>query len=185
MARRRAAERERMNVPANWGLDHDALRLPANSEVETRNDGPPARARRLDVFDLLFARGSLGQAALDAARRLQADVTALHARPGGVGAYAERVDRSRSDSGLDECALSAGSRITRVSALTGQASARLLLALCEAGEALRPGGGWRGLVQSHTGERLADAQSAVVRSACENLAEAYAILDRRRPQRTC
>jgi hypothetical protein len=183
MARLRAAERTQSREPANWGLDREALLLPANAEIETRADaaGRTVRACRLDVFDLLFTRGRLSQGALDAVRRLQADLASLHAQAGGVAAYAERIDRGRSDCSLDERRLRAGRRIATVLARTGQASARLLAALCEAGAALGQGGDWRDLVQRETGERLADAQGAVLRAACENLAEAYAILDRRGP----
>jgi hypothetical protein len=183
IARRRAAERAQSRDPSTWGLDREALRLAANAEVETRAEGAgrPARARRLDVFDLFFARGRLSQGGLDAVRRLQADVALLHAQGGGVGAYAERIDRSRSDFGPQERRLRAGRRMAKVLALTGQASARLLSSLCEAGAALGHGGDWRDLVARETGEHLADAQGAVVRAACENLAAAYSILDRRGP----
>ncbi len=186
IARRRAVERAQTREPANWGLDREALRLPINAGIESRADaaGRTVRARRLDVFDVLFTRGRLSQAALDAVRRLQTDMASLHAQAGGVTTYAERIDRSRSDCGLDERRLRAGRRIAKVLGLTGQASARLLAALCEAGAALGQDGDWRDFVQRETGERLADAQSAVLRAACENLAEAYAILDRRGPDRT-
>ena len=186
IARRRAAERAQSAEPATWGLDCEAIRLAANADIETRADaaGRTVRARRQDVFDLFFARGRLSQGALDAIRRLQADVAALHAHAGGVAAYAERIDRSSTDRGLDERGLRAGRRTARVLALTGQASARLLAVLCEAGAALGRGGDWRGLVQRETGEHLADGQGAVLRAACENLAAAYAILDRRGPDRT-
>jgi hypothetical protein len=36
------------------------------------------------------------------------------------------------------------------------------------------------MVERETGERLADAQGAILRAAGENLAGAFAILDRRR-----
>jgi hypothetical protein len=186
IAQRRAAERTQSREPASWGLDREIFRLPANAEVEMRTDpaGRPVRARRLDVFDLLFTRGRLSQGALDAVRRLQADMASLHAQAGGVAAYAEHIDRSRSGCGLDERRLRAGRRAAKVRALTGSASARLLTLLCEAGAALGQGGDWRDLVRRETGERLADAQGAVLRAACENLAEAYAILDRRGLGRT-
>jgi hypothetical protein len=85
---------------------------------------------------------------------------------------------------VNERRLRAGERIAKALALTGPASARLLSLLCEAGAALGQGGDWRSLVERETGERLADAQGAVLRAACENLAAAYAILDRRGPGRT-
>jgi hypothetical protein len=180
-ARLRAAERERARDPANWGLDRQALRLPANTDVEARKDsgGRVTRARRQDVFDLFFARGRLSQAALDAVRRLQSDVATLHALAGGVSAYAERIDRSRCGDGPTDARLRAGRRIEAALALAGPANARLLLALCESDAALGRDADWRTLVERETGERLADAQSAILRAACNNLAEALAILHRR------
>ncbi len=58
-------------------------------------------------------------------------------------------------------------------------NARLLLAVCEADAALGRATDWRALVERETGERLADAQGAILRAAGENLAGAFAILDRR------
>jgi hypothetical protein len=64
-----------------------------------------------------------------------------------------------------------------VLARTGAVSASLLLALIE-GQG--PGLAWREVVARASGEVLADAQSAVVRQACENLAAAYASVCRER-----
>lgn len=180
-ARLRAAERERAREPAAWGVDRHALRLAANADVEARADtaGRVTRARRQDVFDLFFARGRLSRAALDAVRRLQSDVAILHAQAGGVSAYAERIDQSRRDCGSTDARHRAGRRIEAALALAGPANARLLLALCESGAALGREANWRTLVERETGERLADAQGAVLRVACDNLAEALAILHRR------
>jgi hypothetical protein len=181
IARLRAAEREKARDPANWGLDREALRLAANTGVETRVDpaGRLMRARRQDVFDVFFTRGRLSQAALNAVRRLQADIALLHALAGGVGVYAERVDRSRADENLPDARNKAGRRVSAALSLAGPANARLLLALCEADAALGRATDWRALVERETGERQADAQGAILRAAGENLAGAFAILDRR------
>lgn len=167
----RAAERERVRDPTAWGVVREALDLPANALVAARRDlaGRIVRAVRQDVFDLLRARGALSAAAYDAARRLQADVARANAGAGGVCAYRERVDSQRRASGPSEAALDAGGRIQRVLARTGAGSASLLLALIEA----PAGSAWRDVVARISGETLADAQSAVVRQACENLAAAY------------
>ncbi|HEY1448242.1 MAG TPA: hypothetical protein VGF33_06870 [Caulobacteraceae bacterium] len=180
-ARLRAAERERARDPASWGLDRQALRLAVNADVEARVDpgGRVTRARRQDVFDLFFARGRLSQAALDAVRRLQGDVATLHAMAGGVGAYAERIDQTRRGDQSTDARHRAGRRIEAALALAGPANARLLLALCESDAALGRNANWRTLVERETGERLADAQGAILRAACDNLAEALAILHRR------
>ncbi len=181
IARLRAAEREKARDPANWGLDRDALRLAANAGVETRPDpsGRLMRARRQDAFDVFFNRGRLSRAALDAVRRLQADIALLHALAGGVAAYAEHSDRSRAGETFTDARHQAGRRVSAALSLAGPASARLLLALCEADAALGRGADWRALVERETGERLADAQGAILRAAGENLAGAFAILDRR------
>lgn len=182
MARQRAAEREKARDPSNWGLDREALRLAANTGVEKRVDpaGRLLRARRQDVFDVFFSRGRLSQAALDAVRRLQADIALMHTHAGGVAAYAERIDRSRADEDFPDARHRAGRRVSAALSLAGPANGRLLLAMCEAEAALGRVADWRALVERETGERLADAQGAILRSAGENLAGAFAILDRRR-----
>ena len=185
-ARLRAEERERARDPATWGLDREALRLNANADVQTRADhgGTVMRARRHDVFDLMVARGRLSQAAFDALRQLQNDVARLHAMAGGVSAYAERIDRSGLDQSTTDARRRSSERINAMLALAGPANARLLLAICESAAALGPSMTWRALVERETGEHLADAQGAILRAACENLAEASAML-RRRGLRSC
>jgi hypothetical protein len=186
IALQRAAEREQARDPANWGLDREALRLAANADVDMRAEpaGRLMHARRQDVFDLFFARGRLSKGAVDAVRRLQADIALLHAVAGGVAAYAERIDRSKSDEGLADARHLASRRIAAALSLAGPVNARLLGALCEADAALGRSANWRSLVERETGERLADAQGAILRAACENLAGAFAILDCRGGQRS-
>ncbi len=182
IARRRAAERERARDPAAWGLDPAALALAANAAVETRADlaGRVARARRADVFDLFRARGRLGQGALDAVRRLQDDLAVLHRTLSAGGGFAPRVDRSRDPADFTDIRRRAGARIEAALGLAGPASARLLRALAEADVVLGRPADWRAVVARETGERLPDAQGAILRAACENLAGAYAVLDRAR-----
>ena len=181
IARRRAAERETERDPAAWGLDPGALALAANADVSVRADlaGRPIRARRRDLFDLLLARGALSQGGFDAVRRLQDDIAFLHRSAGGVAAYAPRIDRSPMSSEMSDARHRAGRRIEEVLALTGPVSGRLIAALVEPGAALGRPGDWRAAVARETGEASADAQGALVRMACENLAGAYAMLGRR------
>jgi hypothetical protein len=178
IARRRAAERERDRDPANWGLDRGALDLPANAHVEARKDaaGRLARARRQDVFDLMRARGALGQAAHDAVRRLQDDIALLHRTVAGGGDYAPRVDQTRDPQSFTDSRHRAGLRVEAVLARAGPASARLLIALIEAEVVLGRPADWREVVSRETGERLPDAQAATLRAACENLAGAYGMV---------
>ena len=184
IARRRALERIRDQDPARWGLCADALALPAYADVDRRSDlvGRATRARRQDVFDLLHGRGKLKQEALTAVRRLQDDIAALHRSPGGIGDLTPRVDRSRDPQGVSDARLRAGGRIEAALTLAGTSSARLLAALCEPDVVLGRSVDWRAVVLRETGEHLPDAQGAILRVACENLAGAYARLDKaRRP----
>jgi len=188
IALRRAEERERERLvdrePEQWGVDAAGLALPANETVSISSDGAGrmTRARRQDIFDLLRGRGKLSAQAHDAIRRLQDDIAILHRTVSGGADYSPRVDRSRSSETFTDTRHRASLRIEAVLGLSGPASARLLGALCEADAALGPTTDWRTLVRRETGETLPDAQGAILRGACENLAGAYAVIDRgRRP----
>jgi hypothetical protein len=182
IARRRAAERLAERDPAAWGVNQGALELAANAAVTGRPDGAgrAPRLRRQDVFDSLLARGALSQGAHAAVRRLQDDIAVLHrtARGGGCG-FTPRVDRSVDPEAFTDARRRAGARIEAVLALAGSASAALLAALCESDTVFGRAADWRAVVAAHTAERLPDAQAAVLRAACENLAGAYAAVDRK------
>ena len=180
IARRRAAERLRDQDPSTWGLDRQALSLAAGGDVATRIDaaGRPVRARRQDVFDLLQARGRLSADGVEAVRRLQNDIACLHRTVAGGGDFTPRVDRSVVPDGFSDARQRAGARIEAALSLAGDLSARVLAALCEADVVLGRAADWRGAVARQTGETLPDAQGAVLRMACENLAGAYRRLDR-------
>ncbi len=182
IARRRAEARARDRDPAQWGIDGQAMALSANAAVvtEARPGGGVARARRQDVFDLFLARGKLSHGAYDAVRRLQDDIAVLHRTIVGGGDLAPRVDRSRNPQGFSEVRHRAGLRIEAALGLAGPASARLLSALCEPDIIHGRGADWRDVVARETTERLPDAQGAILRVACENLAGAYAVVDRGR-----
>lgn len=182
IARRRAADRARLRDPAAWGIEASQLALPVNSDVEAAL-GPAKkilRARRQDVFDLLHGRGRLSRAALEAARRLQADAALLHRTVSGGRELGPRVDISRRPEGMSDARRAAGERIAAALRLAGASSAALLSALVEGESVLGRADDWRAVVRRITGESLADAQGAVLRAACENLAGAYAALDRER-----
>lgn len=184
IARRRAAERLAERDPAQWGVDAAALALPARADVEVlAGAGPEIRARRRDVFDTFHARGALSAAGREAIRRLQADIAILHRTQTAGRELAPKVDASRKADDINDRRLAAGERIAGALKLSGVASAGLLAALAEAEAALGRPADWRATVARLTGETLADAQGAVLRSACENLAGAYAALDRERRRR--
>ncbi len=186
IALRRAIERERERIaeqePLRWGVDGPALGLPANEMVLVESDsaGRVTRARRQDIFDLMKGRGKLSAKAHEAVRRLQDDTAILHRAIGGCADFAPRVDTSRSSETFTDIRHQASTRVEAVLERSGPASARLLRAVCESGAALGPPMDWRMLVLRETGETLPDAQAAILRGACENLAGAYAIIDRRR-----
>ena len=186
IARRRAAEREKQRLiardPAQWGIDAQSLALPANEGVSMVSGGVGGNLRvsRQDVFDLFLGRGKLSVGGHGAVRRLQNDVASLHRSIAGGSDYSPRVDRTRTSDGFTDQRLRAGRRIEAVLALAGPASARLLGALCELDVGLGRPGNWRDQVSRVTGETLADAQGAILRAACENLAGAYDMVDRGR-----
>jgi len=182
IARRRAEARAREAQPDTWGADVQALRLPANADVARQADlgGRIVRARRQDVFDLFRSRGSLSQPAFEAVRRLQDQIAVLHGAHRSAFDFQPKVDRSRRPADFGEARRLAGVRIERALDLTGLSSARLLMALCESEVVLGRPADWRATVERETGERLPDAQGARVRAACDNLAEAFARLDRER-----
>jgi hypothetical protein len=186
IARRRAAERDKERQiardPERWGLDAAALALPANAAVLVKPDiaGRVTRASRQDVFDVFQSRGKLSVGAHEAVRRLQGDIAILHRAIAGGGDYSPRVDRTRSPDTFTDQRQRAGRRIEAVLALAGPASAGLLSALCEADAALGRAADWREVVARATGETLPDAQGAILRAACENLAGAYRMIDRQR-----
>ena len=178
---RRSLERARASVPEE-GVNAKSLRLPANNDVDVRlgGGGKVMRARRQDVFDLLAGRGRLAPEAVGAVRRLQQDMAVLHRTLSGVRDFSPRVDAQPNADGLSDSRLRAGERIAAVLELSGVASARLLAALCEVDVVEGRTADWRAVVERETGERLADAQGAALRAACENLAGAYRAFDGRR-----
>jgi hypothetical protein len=157
------------------GITKGALALSVNAAIRVETDpaGRITRARRQDVFDLFQARGKLGADAYQAVRRLQDDIAILHRVVSGGGDITPRVDRSRSADGFSDARLDAGARIEAVLSRAGPASAALLVALCEPAVIAGRGGDWREVVARVAGERLPDAQGAILRVACENLAGAY------------
>jgi hypothetical protein len=107
-------------------------------------------------------------------------MAALHRTMTGVRDFVPRVDAQSDPQAFAQHRLIAGERIRAALELAGPATGRLLAALCEPAVVLGQGLDWRAVVERETGERLADAQGAVVRLACENLAGAYQRLDRDR-----
>ena len=177
-AQRRAAERLAQRHPEAWGLNQDALSLPANTAIEMRSGRERPYVRRRDLFDRLLAGER--REVLAAVRRLQADIGVRISSAGGVARYAERLDADPGDDTFADLRLRVGARIERVLALAGPASSRLLLALIEPEAALGRSADWRSVVEKASGQSQADAQVRVLVGACTDLAEAYVDFDRSR-----
>lgn len=180
------AEAACRGVPSEWGWNENALALPANDDVETRQDRDVDGKRRVryDIFARLYYReGSrLSTPAYDAVRRLQSDMAVLHrtqgasdairtagpAQTGALAMVSEDFCRAR---------VLAGDRVD--DALTGMVvwCSKLIRELCEV-EAIRGATpNWQAIVQKHTGERRHLAKYDHVRTAANDLAESYRRID--------
>lgn len=128
---------------------------------------------RGDVFDLLYARGRLTPAALAAVRLLQQDLEVLHrVRMGGM-VFASRVSGSRDEQDFADARRVATERTIAALSRAGELSAKLIAGLCAPDVVAGRSSDWRAVVERETRETLPDAQGALVRMACENLAGAY------------
>ncbi len=181
----RAEERARGRAdaarPETWGVNVEALggQQDVRLVMQAGRRDSVRTARRDDVFDRLLARGALSASAHAAVRRLDADMTERR----GEGHAQERgpkVDCQTSRDLVTLRTLDAGARVDRALGLIGRRDAALLRELLEprlvqAGAALDR---WRAVVRLITGEARPEVQAGAVRSACENLAWAYAEVDR-------
>ena len=186
-AGRRAEERARGRAdaarPETWGVNVEALAGQDDVRLATQGARRAAvqSARRDDVFDRLLARGALSASAHAAVRRLDADMTERRGQ-GHAQERGPKVDCQTSRELVTQRTLDAGARVDRALGLVGRRDAALLRELLEprlalAGAALDR---WRIVVRLITGEARAEVQAGAVRSAGENLAWAYAEVDRAR-----
>ena len=172
----RAHDLEAVNLPA------DAAVLETQQDIEVtrqggRRDGRKVdtdQARRLDAFTAL--KEGMAPGAFDAAKRLERDV---HIRYGqhDYGRPQERVDCEQAAFNRTDLMLMAGERVDRVLSRLGEREAWMLTELIMP-QPQRPT--WRDVVRYITGETHTHAQGAVVRSACVNLRDAYASVERKR-----
>jgi len=187
LAARRAEARERDRAeaarPETWGVDVEALGRQDDVRLvmQGARRGAVQSARRDDVFDRLLARGALSASAHAAARRLDADMTERRGQ-GHAQERGPKVDCQTSRELVTQRTLDAGARVDRALGLVVRRDAALLRELLEprlvlAGEALDR---WRAVVRLITGEARPEVQAGAVRSAGENLAWAYAEVDRAR-----
>lgn len=184
-----AREKDEAARPETWGVDVEALQPQPDVRLKmsaSRRDVVQS-ARRDDVFDRLLARGALSASAHAAVRRLDADLTERR----GEGRSQERgpkVDCQTSHDLVTQRTLDAGARVERALGLVGRRDAALLQELLEPRLVLAgaPVERWREVVRLITGEGRPEVQAGAVRAASENLAWAYAEVDRaRRRIRAC
>ncbi len=182
-AEARARARAEAERPETWGVNVEALKDQDDVRLVTQGArrGAVASARRDDVFDRLLSRGALSASAHAAVRRLDADMTERRGQ-GHAQERGPKVDCQTSRELVTQRTLDAGARVERSLDLVGRRDAALLRELLEprlvlAGEALDR---WRVVVRLITGEARPEVQAGAVRAAGENLAWAYAEVDRAR-----
>lgn len=173
IARREAHNRRN---PATWGVNSDALNLPANADVvsEGATRKNETRSQRFDVFSRFYRDGSLARAGLEAVRRLQDDLSTLHRTDGASGSGV--IVPMKPDGEL--ATVLAGQRIEAARKYTGAHSWAILMAICEAPIVSGRQVDWRFAVESVSRERQPNAQGALVRAAAMNLADAYGMVMR-------
>lgn len=178
-AQERVDERAHNADPGQWGVNPHTLALPTGEAIAIAHNrsGQTLRIQRQDIFDRMAGRGALGREALEAVRRMQRDLAILHRTVSGAGEFAPRIDVSRAPHDLNDVRAAAGRRIAEVLGLVGPRGAALIRPLCEIATVTAD---WRAVIVSVTGERLPDAQGALLRFVCDELAAAYAELDRGR-----
>ena len=179
-----AAERREKDF-ARVQLQPDAAALPANADVQVERAeragegqrGNVERARRMDAFESLRSSMARHEGAYDAARRLEKDVL-MRRGEADTGAPIMRVDSGKLISPRQYAMAEAGERVDAIVAMLPRRDAWLILELISpTSQATKDATCWRGVVEYVTGETHVNSQGTVVRSACINLAEAYAKQD--------
>lgn len=150
------------------------------AEVAIDRLGRVKFAHRGDVFHQLAGRDSITPRQHQAIRRLEADI----AERFGVGGQGEAMDRVDGGSaggaqGYTQRQVDAGIRVDAILARVGPPACRLLQAILEPPLATGCAVQWRRVVEQTTGEMRAEAQTALLRFACESLADCYDETDKR------
>lgn len=173
-AQEAAAARAAAKDPTKWGVNVEELQR-QGVEVTSSVRGGQAAARRDDVFDRLLARQALSQAAHQAVRRLDADMTERRGDGASDRKLGERMGGTGTRDLVTQRMLDAGKRVDDALALIGRRDAALLRELLEPRQVMVDAGGerWRQVVVVLTGEQRQEVQAGVIRSACENLVLAY------------
>ena len=172
MAVKRAQERTAQKDPQNWGVNVQATALPGNADLEGRNVGKVFFSHRTSWIDRLLVKGSPEQIS---ANRL----SELIATRKGEG---DRPDRGTSGTGsrdlVTDKMMKAGDEIDRVLNNVGLKDRKLLVELIDPTVIHTTAAQqWAITVGILTGEKHRNGQAAVVRNACQNLAEAFKFVD--------
>jgi hypothetical protein len=155
----------------------EALRLEstgAEAKVceERDDDGKTriiVRARRIDVFQLLYERGALAQDHFNAVRDHEADVATAQ----GFNTPERRPDHIRASvdgapgQNITQAMIEASRMVQWVESMLTTRDARLLTALLHENDANC--GRWRGTVERITGESRDDAHAVAIRCMAANL----------------
>lgn len=155
-----------------------------DADIERLRDQPDIRIAeaprtphiRIDVFTSLHIRHAIPDNGLHAVRRLEADIADWH----GVGAdhgVNVRVQGTSPRSLLTDRQLMAAQRVEGVLCIVGPTFRAILERLLLPQFAGVTRVAWREAVEHVTRERRLEVQTALLRHACGNLAEAYAVVD--------
>lgn len=161
------------------GVTPEAAILPRQDDIEVTREGAQRegrkvdsdQARRLDAFSAL--RTGMAAGAYDAARRFELDLLTRH----GMADKGNAIGRIDCTAGhTTDLSLTAGIMVEKVQ---DRIPPRDFWLLCELIVPPVDRGTWRDHVNYICGEKHSEAQAACVRSACVNLRDAYAAMERK------
>ena len=172
----------RAKMKARAELDADLTRLGSQPdvEIELEPNGTIRRTQRMDFASLLLRRAAISVHAFNAYR----DTQELHAIASGAnmgGGNMDRVDSSTQGApgqNISQAMVDARKRLDWLLGQIGTRDARLICALIDGEQGGNGPGGcgqWHITVERVTGEKNEDTHAALVRGACEGLAEAFRV----------
>lgn len=192
IARQRAEERAlaaqslakaREADPSRWGEIDDADRIAAlhTQGVDVRLDhrGRISSAQRGDIFHRLAARDAITPDQHRAVRRLEADM-AIRAGRGGANDDMVFVDGASGggSQGFAQRQVDAGMRVDAALAMVGPPASRVLKEILEPAAALGADVDWKAAISRITGEKDEGVYTALLRFACQALADCYQTIDK-------
>lgn len=136
--------------------------------------------QRLDVFSLFLQRKTITIEQFNAVRRLEQRQAVAMGQEKGERPT-EYVQTGMSTDQISGAMIDASAEVEDILKACGSVNARLLIALTAYQAAIFTR--WRDTVEKVTGETRPECQSAAIRSACANLAEAWTAFDYRKRER--